>query len=263
MSKKNKKMQQSKASVEIIDNSPLMVYGSELEGAKKTKISQMKQILAGTRRNASSTIERTDRFANIDRGLIPFKYSNYVKNLSTLDVKDAIVLCQKAYYNVSIFRNTIDLMTEFSGSPIYLTGGSQKSKEFFEAAIEYYKTQGDGSIDKVKKYEKKLRKLLETEKPSLKEQRLLQKVKDAKYNGDKELIKKAEKKYYQFKKDTADSKEDEIEYGIKLAKLDDNQEEIKKLEIDSVLKVIESFDDNTPLTEKERYNEILKRLNEG
>jgi len=133
MSKKNKKMQETKASVNLQDNSPLMVYGSEMNSSKKTRISDMKQAIAGTRRNVSGTIERTDRFTNIDKGLIPFKYSNYVKNLSTLDVKDAVVLCQKAYYNVAIFRNTIDLMTEFSSSPIYLTGGSQKSKEFFEA----------------------------------------------------------------------------------------------------------------------------------
>lgn len=113
-----------------------MVYGSESNSDnRRAKIAEIRASTSNTsfRRNASSTIERTDRFANIDKGLIPFKYSNYVKNLSTLDVRDAITLCQKAYYNVAIFRNTIDLMTEFSSSPVYLTGGSQKSREFFEA----------------------------------------------------------------------------------------------------------------------------------
>lgn len=85
-----------------------------------------------TRRNAASTIERTDRFANIDSGLVPFKYGSG-KNTSSLNPKDAIILCQKAYYNFAIFRNTIDLMAEFSASKIYFEGGSKKVRDFFEA----------------------------------------------------------------------------------------------------------------------------------
>jgi hypothetical protein len=136
MSKKTKKIEETKASIELPQPqdqvTPLMVYGTDASDKKRAKIAEIRAS-TGMRRNASSTIERTDRFINIDTGIIPFRYSNYVKNLSTLDVRDAIILCQKAYYNVAIFRNTIDLMTEFSDSPIYLTGGSQKSREFFEA----------------------------------------------------------------------------------------------------------------------------------
>jgi hypothetical protein len=86
------------------------------------------------RRNAPSTIERTDRFKNIDDGLVPFKYggSSY-KSKGTIDVKDAVVLCQKAYYNIAVFRNMVDLMTEFSVSQIFYRKGSKKSREFFEA----------------------------------------------------------------------------------------------------------------------------------
>jgi len=86
-----------------------------------------------TRRNLSSNIQRTDKYKNIDEGLIPFRYSTGIKNASNMNIRDAVILCQKAYYNFSIFRNTIDLMTEFSNSHIYFTGGSQKSKDFFEA----------------------------------------------------------------------------------------------------------------------------------
>jgi len=134
MNKKSKKIQEIKASTPLLqpESEPLMVYGSDLNKSK-LKMSEIRAAATGSRRNASSTIEKTNRFTNIDNGLIPFKYSNYVKNLSTLDVRDAIILCQKAYYNVAIFRNTIDLMSEFSSSPIYLSGGSQKSREFFEA----------------------------------------------------------------------------------------------------------------------------------
>jgi hypothetical protein len=136
MSKKTKKIEETKASIELPQPqdqvTPLMVYGTDASDKKRAKIAEIRAS-TGMRRNASSTIERTDRFINIDTGIIPFRYSNYVRNLSTLDVRDAIILCQKAYYNVGIFRNTIDLMTEFSDSQIYLTGGSQKSREFFEA----------------------------------------------------------------------------------------------------------------------------------
>jgi hypothetical protein len=136
MSKKTKKIEETKASIELPQPqdqvTPLMVYGTDASDKKRAKIAEIRAS-TGMRRNAAADIERTSRFTNIDTGIIPFRYSNYVKNLSTLDVRDAIILCQKAYYNVAIFRNTIDLMTEFSDSPIYLTGGSQKSREFFEA----------------------------------------------------------------------------------------------------------------------------------
>lgn len=87
-----------------------------------------------TRRNAASYIERTNRFTNIDQGMIPFKYSaGGYGNTSNIDVKDTVILCQKAYYNFASFRNTIDLMTEFSVNNIYLKGGTKKSRDFFYA----------------------------------------------------------------------------------------------------------------------------------
>jgi len=86
-----------------------------------------------SRRNAAVNIDRTNRFDNIDKGLIPFKFSGSYENRSSLNVRDAVILCQKAYYNFSIFRHTIDLMTEFSGTKLFYTGGTKKGKEFVEA----------------------------------------------------------------------------------------------------------------------------------
>lgn len=87
-----------------------------------------------TRRNAAGSIERTDRYKNIDDGLVPFKSSTvYGSDRSSVDVRDAVILCQKCYYNFAIFRNIIDLMTEFSVNNIFYRGGSKKSREFFEA----------------------------------------------------------------------------------------------------------------------------------
>ena len=87
------------------------------------------------RRNVGGQIERTNRFENIDNGLVPYKYSKGVNNKSSLDVRDVVILCQKAYWNSAIFRNTIDLMTEFSCSDVYFTGGSKKTRDFFAALL--------------------------------------------------------------------------------------------------------------------------------
>lgn len=92
-----------------------------------------------TRRNASSVIRRTDAYRNIDEGLVPQTGSAYVGGAlsdNELTIHDAIELCQKAYYNIPICKNTVDLMTEFSSTDIYLKGGTKKSKKFFE---EYFK----------------------------------------------------------------------------------------------------------------------------
>ena len=98
------------------------------------------------RRNLAGTIERTDRFHNIDYGLVPFKYSNNVSNKSSLNVRDAVILCQKAYYNFSSFRNVVDLMTEFSCSKVYFTGGNKKARDFLDALFK--KINIDNFIDK-------------------------------------------------------------------------------------------------------------------
>jgi hypothetical protein len=86
------------------------------------------------RRNRAANISRTDKYANIEGGVIPFIYGGGMgKYTSNISIRDTIILCQKAYYNFSIFRNTIDLMTEFSCSPVYFTGGNEQSLKFFRA----------------------------------------------------------------------------------------------------------------------------------
>tara|TARA_R100000808_G_C2152597_1_gene162161 strand:- start:821 stop:2752 length:1932 start_codon:yes stop_codon:yes gene_type:complete len=104
--------------------SPLMV-----SNASATNVSSPTR----SRRNRSSTIQRTDKYKNIEDGIVPYKYAPGVNNKSNMEIKDAVVLCQKAYYNFSSFRNVIDLMTEFSVSDIYFKGGNKKARNFFEA----------------------------------------------------------------------------------------------------------------------------------
>jgi hypothetical protein len=119
--------------------------------AKKAAIDDLEQSVASSatpltafesvasspnRRNKAADIHRTDRFKNISDGVVPFKYTYGVQNKSNLNVRDTVTLCQKAYYNFAIFRNTIDMMTEFSSSGIFLRGGSKKSRDFFDALFE-------------------------------------------------------------------------------------------------------------------------------
>ncbi len=81
-----------------------------------------------TRKNRAAVTSIGDRFANIDNGISPI-----ITQDSNFNVSDAVVLCQKAYFNVALVRNTIDLMTEFSTGNIYFKGGNKNSRNFFEA----------------------------------------------------------------------------------------------------------------------------------
>ena len=78
------------------------------------------------RQNLAATSRRLDRFANIEEGILPF---NYTGN-SGIDIRATIRLCQKAYANIAIFRNAVDIMAEFSNTDLYLTGGTEKARVF-------------------------------------------------------------------------------------------------------------------------------------
>ncbi len=65
---------------------------------------------------------------NIDSGVTPYELSS-----DCLSVRDAILLCQKAYFNVAIFRHTIDIQTEFANSNLHFKGGTAKSRNFFKS----------------------------------------------------------------------------------------------------------------------------------
>lgn len=66
-----------------------------------------------------------DKYKNISEGMLPYKLS-----ANGIDMRDSIELCQKAYANIPIFRNAVDVMSEFSNSEIYLEGGSETAKNF-------------------------------------------------------------------------------------------------------------------------------------
>ncbi|RTK99179.1 MAG: hypothetical protein EKK57_10175 [Proteobacteria bacterium] len=58
-------------------------------------------------------------------------------NNSNIDPQDMIRLTQKAYYGLSAVRRIIDTLKDFSSSPVYLQGGSAKSRMFFENYFKY------------------------------------------------------------------------------------------------------------------------------
>jgi len=80
-----------------------------------------------TRRNYISTNQKQNKYKNIED--CPLSYSNEKNYISP---RSSILLCQKAYANIAIFRNAIDVMSEFSNSDVYLEGGSEKARNFIE-----------------------------------------------------------------------------------------------------------------------------------
>ncbi len=80
----------------------------------------------GARTNRAAYRPLIDRFSSIRTGLLPYEYAS-----DGVTARDAIELCQKAYANVAVFRNAVDIMSEFTNTDIYLEGGTRKSREFF------------------------------------------------------------------------------------------------------------------------------------
>ena len=81
-----------------------------------------------TRRNSIATSPKLYGYNNIRNGLLPYQYA-----MDGVNVREAIELCQKAYCNVAIFRNSIDMMADFANSTVYLEGGSAKSRKFINS----------------------------------------------------------------------------------------------------------------------------------
>ena len=76
-----------------------------------------------------------NRFSNIDKGFLPAYSSSKSTGSSCISPQEAIILCQKAYFNFSIVRNVIDVLTEFSCNDLHFRGGSKKTRDFFTALL--------------------------------------------------------------------------------------------------------------------------------
>lgn len=80
-----------------------------------------------TRLNAAAITPKLWKYANIREGMLPYYYTKM-----GADVRDCILLCQKAYANIPIFRNVIDIMSEFANTDLYIEGGTEKSRTFID-----------------------------------------------------------------------------------------------------------------------------------
>lgn len=88
-----------------------------------------------SRYGRSSTKEKTGDMGELDNlleGISPFSKDNS----GHYTVKDAIELSRKAYWNVSVYKQTIDMQTELCNSKIHLNGGSKTSLKFFRWWLE-------------------------------------------------------------------------------------------------------------------------------
>lgn len=105
---------------------PKLVGGSYFDDISKASRTSSSSSSTKSRIPANGTDSNIRRYAILSQGLLPFDFSK-----DGVDVRDAILLCQKAYANVAIVRNTIDIATEFANTDIYLEGGTERSREFF------------------------------------------------------------------------------------------------------------------------------------
>ncbi len=85
-----------------------------------------------TRYNKSAFTDPVGKYTRIENSYAPFTIGG-ATNDSSVSIRDILILCAKAYYNFSPVRLILDTVTEFSASPIYLTGSSKTATDFFES----------------------------------------------------------------------------------------------------------------------------------
>lgn len=78
------------------------------------------------RDGVSPSVRPIDAYKNINAGLLPWEVSN-----GTMSISNAILLCQKAYANVAIVRNSVESAVEFSNSNLHIKTANDTVKNFF------------------------------------------------------------------------------------------------------------------------------------
>ena len=98
--------------------------------SRSGSVSNLSSSSTSTRINRSSVTTPINKFSQIRSGMLPYETAS-----DGVNVRDAIELCQKAYANIPIFRNTVDMMSEFANAELYLEGGNLTSRKFFEKLL--------------------------------------------------------------------------------------------------------------------------------
>ena len=107
---------------------------SEASYSRSGTVNNLSSKNTTSRINRSSVTSPRNRYSQIRAGLLPYEVAS-----DGINVREAIELCQKAYANVPIFRNTIDMMSEFANAEIYLEGGNATSRNFFQKLLDRIK----------------------------------------------------------------------------------------------------------------------------
>ena len=85
----------------------------------------------GYRDGQAPTLRDTVRYKNIRQGLMPFDIGGGGNPGGYYSVSGAISLVTQAYYNVAILRNAINLLQDFSISPLHIKSANSTVKRFF------------------------------------------------------------------------------------------------------------------------------------
>lgn len=120
-----------RASTPDIDYGATQPYISE-------KISQARKAEAG----AMGTSSPSTRNFQLNNGLtdvgayqnikaLPLPLGGYNGSRDYTGVQGAVDLCSRAYAGVSIFRNAVEILTEFSNQPVYIKTKNESVKTFF------------------------------------------------------------------------------------------------------------------------------------
>jgi len=109
-----------------LSGDPFYVSQSSFKSTSNAAYSRNASSTTYNRKNVGAFVPVIDRYGSIRNGLLPYDYA-----MDGVNVREAIELCQKAYANVSVFRNAIDVMSEFANTELYLEGGTKKSRDFF------------------------------------------------------------------------------------------------------------------------------------
>jgi len=110
----------------ILTGDPYLGDGTESFEVLKGSYSRTgSRIVDAARKNKIHKSIKKEKHGNIASGLLPYQVGE-----DGVSVQDAIELCQKAYTNIAVFRNAVDVMSEFANSTLYLEGGVSKSVDF-------------------------------------------------------------------------------------------------------------------------------------
>ena len=120
-----KKKQTSKAAAAPVYNmiSPTTIVAKASDDSRSSRASQ--------RGKADPITAELTRFKNIKEFKCPYTIKG-----ETIDIREMVDVCQKAYFGVKVIGNIVDIMCEFANTEIYFEGGNKKSRDVMEAWAE-------------------------------------------------------------------------------------------------------------------------------